>query len=108
MGRQKAKIIVKIRGGRSVDRGVMLECAVGVYPVGINTTRTVHLFTRSGTDNRRVQRAKPADSHSEFSLLFSRNEACFVPYSACNNFNAAGFPLIVYHCLTPGGLIMYR
>ena len=34
----------------------MLECAVGVYPVGINTTRTVHLFTRSGTDNRRVQK----------------------------------------------------
>ena len=35
---------------------VVLECAVGVYPVGINTTRTVHLFTRSGTDNRRVQK----------------------------------------------------
>ena len=34
----------------------LLECAVGVYPVGINTTRTVHLFTRSGTDNRRVQK----------------------------------------------------
>ena len=26
----------------------LLECAVGAYPVGINTTRTVHLFTRSG------------------------------------------------------------
>ena len=35
-------------------RGMLLECAVEVYPVGINTTRTVHLFTRSGTDNRRV------------------------------------------------------
>ena len=34
----------------------LLECAVGAYPVGINTTRTVHLFTRSGTDNRRVQK----------------------------------------------------
>ena len=34
----------------------LLECAVEVYPVGINTTRTVHLFTRSGTDNRRVQK----------------------------------------------------
>ena len=35
---------------------MLLECAVEVYPVGINTTRTVHLFTRSGTDNRRVQK----------------------------------------------------
>ena len=40
----------------SISFWIFIEDFAEVYPVGINTTRTVHLFTRSGTDNRRVQK----------------------------------------------------